>query len=69
MEADVDLDTSYFYTDSNTDLPMLERVGHPRPVAPDLRLAWGARRRGWSALDWTTTTDAPSQRLLAELAS
>jgi HAD superfamily hydrolase (TIGR01490 family) len=66
-DADVDLDASYFYTDSNTDLPMLERVGHPRPVAPDLRLAFGSRRRGWAPLDWTTTTDDVSLRLLAEL--
>lgn len=51
-ESDVDLDQSYFYTDSNTDRPMLERVGHPRVVNPDLRLRLHARRRGWPILDW-----------------
>ena len=66
--SDVDLDTSYFYTDSNTDLPMLERVGHPRPVAPDMRLAWQARRRGWSVLDWSVEDDAASLKCLGELA-
>jgi HAD superfamily hydrolase (TIGR01490 family) len=66
-DADVDLDASYFYTDSNTDLPMLERVGHPRPVAPDLRLAWHARRRGWSVLNWAQEGDPSSRRFLAEL--
>ena len=65
--AGVDLDKSYFYTDSNTDLPMLERVGYPRPVAPDLRLALGARRRGWGILDWTTPDDPVSQRFLDAL--
>lgn len=43
----VALRESYFYTDSYTDLPMLEAVGGPRVVAPDLRLWLAARRRGW----------------------
>lgn len=51
-EHGIDLDTSYFYTDSLTDLPMLERVGHPRAVHPDPRLRREARRRGWPILDW-----------------
>jgi len=46
-EHDVDLAESYFYTDSITDLPVLERVGHPRVVNPDPRLARLARQRGW----------------------
>jgi hypothetical protein len=41
---DVDLDTSAFFTDSISDLPMLERVGEPVVVNPDLRLGWEARR-------------------------
>lgn len=47
----VDLDGSYFYTDSITDLPVLERVGEPRVVNPDPRLRRVARRRGWPVLD------------------
>lgn len=35
---DLDLDASYFYTDSFSDLPMLERVGCPRVINPDPRL-------------------------------
>jgi HAD superfamily hydrolase (TIGR01490 family) len=46
----VDLDRSYFYTDSITDLPVLELVGRPRVVNPDPRLAREARRRGWLAM-------------------
>jgi phosphoserine phosphatase len=44
---DIDLSKSYFYTDSNTDLPMLEAVGHPRIINPDPRLARIARKRDW----------------------
>lgn len=42
-----DLSSSYFYTDSITDLPLLERVGHPRIVRPDVPLRRLAHRRGW----------------------
>jgi HAD superfamily hydrolase (TIGR01490 family) len=49
----VDLSRSAFYTDSSTDLPMLERVGRPFAVHPDPRLRVAARRRGWPQLDWT----------------
>jgi putative phosphoserine phosphatase / 1-acylglycerol-3-phosphate O-acyltransferase len=45
-----DLSRSSFYTDSISDLPMLDEVGHPVAVNPDLRLGWLARRRGWPVL-------------------
>ena len=48
----VDLDKSWFYTDSYSDLPMLERVGHRVVVNPDPRLRRAARRRGWVVEDW-----------------
>lgn len=48
----IDLDQSFFYSDSFSDVPMLERVAHPRAVNPDLRLWTAARRRGWPILDW-----------------
>lgn len=51
-EHGVDLDRSYFYSDSYSDLPMLERVGEPRVVSPDPRLRWTARRRSWEVLAW-----------------
>ncbi len=51
-ESGVALDESSFYTDSSTDVPMLERVRHPRIVNPDLRLRLVARSRGWPILDW-----------------
>jgi HAD superfamily hydrolase (TIGR01490 family) len=42
----VDLDQSYFYTDSYTDLPMLERVKFGVAVNPDPRLLRHARKTG-----------------------
>lgn len=46
-EYDVDLGASYFYTDSISDLPLLERVAHPVAVNPDPRLRRLAAQRGW----------------------
>ena len=51
-ERGIDLAASYAYTDSYTDLPMLEAVGHPVAVNPDARLATIARRRGWLVEHW-----------------
>jgi putative phosphoserine phosphatase/1-acylglycerol-3-phosphate O-acyltransferase len=44
---DLDLDESYFYTDSHEDLPLLEIVGRPRPLNPNQRLAQLAKERTW----------------------
>jgi putative phosphoserine phosphatase/1-acylglycerol-3-phosphate O-acyltransferase len=43
----VALDRSYFYTDSEEDLPLLEIVAYPRPTNPTSRLAEIAAKRGW----------------------
>lgn len=51
-EGGVDLGQAWFYTDSYSDLPLLEVVGHPVVVHPDRRLAREARRRGWPIEDW-----------------
>jgi HAD superfamily hydrolase (TIGR01490 family) len=45
--AGIDLAKSYFYTDSITDLPLLDLVGHPVVVNPDPLLYREARRRRW----------------------
>jgi HAD superfamily hydrolase (TIGR01490 family) len=44
---DIDLGASWAYSDSATDLPMLECVGHPVAVNPDRELAKAAREREW----------------------
>lgn len=41
-----------FYTDSYSDLPVLEAVGRPVAVHPDPRLRRAADRRGWEVADW-----------------
>lgn len=43
----VDLSSSWFYSDSHNDLPLLEQVSHPIAVDPDDQLAQQARTRGW----------------------
>ncbi len=58
-ERDIDLAASWFYTDSVTDLPMLEIVGHPEIVNPDVRLRREARRRGWNITQLRLGAPAP----------
>lgn len=48
----VNLSQVTFYSDSITDLPLLEAVGTPIVVNPDLRLALTARQRHWPILKW-----------------
>ena len=58
-----DLAQAVFYTDSITDLALLELVGRPVVVNPDPRLKRIAQARGWEELDWglsTATTGAHS---------
>jgi HAD superfamily hydrolase (TIGR01490 family) len=43
----IDLANSYAYSDSITDLPMLELVGNPVAVNPDRELTRVAREREW----------------------
>ncbi|GGZ85691.1 HAD family hydrolase [Streptomyces echinoruber] len=47
-----DLAHCYAYSDSSTDLPMLEAVGHPYAVNPDRTLRKEAAARGWPVLDF-----------------
>jgi HAD superfamily hydrolase (TIGR01490 family) len=50
---DIDLDRSWFYSDSYNDVPMLSRVGTAVAVNPDARLARHARARGWRIEKWS----------------
>ena len=49
-ELGLDWTKGYFYTDSYSDLPVLEAVLHPKVVCPDPRLEKEAERRGWDIL-------------------
>lgn len=48
----VSLEACVFYTDSFSDLPVLEKVGRPVVVNPDGRLRREALRRKWELVDW-----------------
>jgi HAD superfamily hydrolase (TIGR01490 family) len=48
-----DLADCYAYSDSITDLPMLEAVGHPMAVNPDRALRKAAVERGWPVREFT----------------
>jgi HAD superfamily hydrolase (TIGR01490 family) len=52
-ERGIDLAASYAYSDSVTDIPMLDAVGHAVAVNPDRELARTAVERGWD-VRWFT---------------
>ena len=49
----IDLARSYGYSDSATDKPMLEAVGHPVVVNPDRELLRAAKANGWEVRRFT----------------
>lgn len=49
-EHNYDLAASWAYSDSITDVPLLEAVGHPYAVNPDRALRRIATERGWPVL-------------------
>jgi HAD superfamily hydrolase (TIGR01490 family) len=53
QEKGYDLSRSYAYSDSITDVHMLEVVGNPYAVNPDKELRRQARERGWPILVFT----------------
>jgi hypothetical protein len=52
-EGGYDLSDCYAYSDSITDLPMLEEVGHPTVVNPDRGLRRIAVEREWPVREFT----------------
>jgi putative phosphoserine phosphatase/1-acylglycerol-3-phosphate O-acyltransferase len=59
-EHDIDLALSYFYTDSITDLPLLDLVGHPVVTNPDPFLYRTAVHRRWPVRFFTPPAPASS---------
>ena len=57
------LKESVAYADSSSDLPMLEAVGFPVAVNPEMRLASIARKRGWLIEDFRKSPGAPGRAL------
>jgi HAD superfamily hydrolase (TIGR01490 family) len=64
-ERDYDLSESFGFSDSITDLPMLEALGHPTAVNPDRRLRRHAVEAGWPIVTFknrsTRNTTTPKQ--------
>jgi HAD superfamily hydrolase (TIGR01490 family) len=52
-ERGYDLEQCFAYSDSITDAPMLEVVGHPHAVNPDKELRKLAASRGWPVLQFS----------------
>ncbi|WP_374206050.1 HAD family hydrolase [Gordonia zhenghanii] len=57
-EHGYDLSRCYAYSDSVTDLPMLDAVGRPAVVNPDKALRRRAVESGWETLDFATPAAA-----------
>lgn len=47
LEYPHELSTSFFYSDSHNDIPLLQQVGYPVAVDPDDTLSQTAHQRGW----------------------
>jgi phosphoserine phosphatase len=54
----LDLGSSYGYADSHSDLPLLEAVGRPVAVRPDVPLDRHARTNRWTIVDWASSTSS-----------
>jgi HAD superfamily hydrolase (TIGR01490 family) len=54
LEHDIDLAASSAYTDSRSDIQLLQTVGHPYAVNPDRSLERAARANGWPILHFTS---------------
>ncbi len=48
----LEIEDSYFYSDSYSDLDLLERVRYPVAVNPDSKLRKTARRHNWRIMDF-----------------
>ena len=62
-----ELHQCYAYSDSASDLPMLEAVGHPVAVNPDTKLERHARRNGWPIVIFSQQTKWVVQRTAASV--
>ena len=58
----LDLGQCWAYSDSASDLPMLEAVGHPVAVNPDSKLERFAGQRGWPVVVFSKRTKAVIRR-------
>jgi len=52
---DIDLSSSFAYADSHSDLPLLQVVGNPVVVRPDVALYRHAKKNRWPIVDWSSS--------------
>lgn len=64
--AGVDLARSFAYTDSYSDVPMLESVAFPTVVNPGELLGRLAKQRAWPILEWHATVERAIRALQQE---
>ncbi len=57
----IDLDATFAYSDSVTDVPMLEAVGNPVAVNPDRELRRHATQHGWQIVDFVRPVSVRSR--------
>jgi putative phosphoserine phosphatase / 1-acylglycerol-3-phosphate O-acyltransferase len=55
QDKGISLSDCFFYSDSSSDLPLLEAVGFPKIVNPDLKLELRARLKGWEIFRFRDT--------------
>lgn len=60
----IDLSKSYFYTDSAEDLPLLEIVGHPRPMNADSKLSALAFQNDWPVYRFNEHDDSKLENIV-----
>lgn len=65
----VDISQSFFYSDSDEDLQLLEFVGNPRPINPNKRLRHIANGRGWPVRDFHSRGNVKPTDYLRTLAT
>lgn len=65
-EQDIDLSRSYAYSDSHTDVPMLQCVGNPVAVNPDKELIRVARANKWPIVEFSHPMP-PSERAARQM--
>jgi HAD superfamily hydrolase (TIGR01490 family) len=68
-ERGYDLTVCYAYSDSLSDLPMLDAVGHPIAVNPDRGLETVALQRGWPIVEFSRTRKKVVKRTTAAIGS
>lgn len=60
-EQRIDLEKSFGYADSHSDLPLLQAVGNPVAVRPDTTLFRHARKNRWPIVDWSSSPASTRQ--------